>query len=144
MEDTKPFEDTMSDEEILQKISQLAGSTPQPDEKQNAFTFLNNIAIAKDTTKVGFLREEELGMPILPVRSDKSLALWSGQVMENPFFEDFFKRESEDTTSTSLSREGFLAKLAVLQKREIADLTKPKKQNRGWFHRKEPEEPSNV
>ena len=76
----------------------------------------------------------------MPVRSDKSLALWSGQIMNNPFFEEYFNKESEDTTSTSLSRDGFLVKQATLQKREVADLTKPKKENKGWFRSKEKEE----
>ena len=123
-------------EEVAEKLGALAGVTPTPEEKQSIFTFLTNVALAEDTTKLGNLREEELGMPIMPVRSDKSLALWCGDVMDNPFFERYFLKESEDTTSTSLSRDGFLDKLAVLQKREVADLTKPKKVNKGWFGQK--------
>lgn len=120
-------------EDLAQKIGDLSGVTPTPEEKQSIFTFLTNVAIADDTTRLGNLKEEELGMPQLPVRSNKSLALWSGEVMENVFFKSFFLQDSEDTTSTSLSREGFLTKLAIIQRREVADLTKPKKVNKGWF-----------
>ena len=134
------IDDSMTEEELAEMIQKIAGTTPVPDEKQNVHTFLNNIALADDTTKLGYLTETELGMPILPVRSDKSLALWSGEVMDNMFFEKYFLKESEDTTSTSLSRDGFLVKQATLQKREIADLTKPKKENKGWFKSKEKEE----
>ena len=79
-------------------------------------------------------------MPRLPTRSDKSLALFSGELIENKFFKSYFEKESEITTSTSLSRDGFLTKLAVLQKKEIADTTKPKKINKGWFKKKEDKE----
>ena len=139
-EEKTPIKNELSEEELAEKIASLVGVTPVPEEKTNMYTFLTNIAIAEDTTKIGYLKEEELGMPTLPVRSDKSLALWSGEVMENPFFQNFFLKESEDTTSTSLSRDGFLAKLAVLQKKEIADVTKPKRENKGWFKPKEKED----
>ena len=134
------IDDSMTEEQLAEIIQKVVGTTPVPDEKHNVFTFLTNIAVADDTTKIGNLKEEELGMPSLPVRSDKSLALWSGEVMDNPFFEKFFSTESEITTSTSLSRDGFLPKLGVLQKREIADVTKKQKQNKGWFKPKEKEE----
>ena len=133
------IDDSLTDEQLARIIEKVSGTTPMPEEKHNIYTFLTNIAVAEDTTKVGYLKEEELGMPILPIRTDKSLALWSGEVMENLFFEKFFSAESEITTSTSLSKDVFLAKLGVLQKREIADVTKPKKENKGWFKKKEKE-----
>ena len=132
--------DKVSDEELAELVKALSGTTPLPDEKNNVFTFLNNVAKSEDTTKLGNLKEEELGTPILPLRSDKSLSLWSGDVMENQFLKNFFLKEAEITTSTSLSKDGFLSKLAVLNKKEIADVTKPKKINRGWFGHKKEEE----
>ena len=36
-------------------------------------------------------------------------------------------------TSTSLSREGFLVKQATTQTRQIADISKKRKVNKGWF-----------
>lgn len=134
------IDDSMTEEQLAELIQKVAGTTPVPDEKQNVHTFLNNIALADDTTKIGYLKEEELGMPSLPTRSDKSLALWSEEIMDNSFFKDFFIKEAEITTATSLSRDGFLVKQATLQKREIADVTKPRKENKGWFKPKEKEE----
>lgn len=132
--------DSMNEEDLVNLIRQVSGTTPVPDEKHNAFTFLTNIALADNTTKVGNLKDEELGIPRLPVRSDLSLALWSKEVMNNPFFGKYFAEEAEITTSTSLSRDGFLPKLAVLQKKELADVTKHKKENKGWFRPKQKEE----
>ena len=140
MEESQPAQEQMSDEEIASMIQKLAGTTPLPEEKHNVYTFLTNVAISQDTTKIGNLTPDELGMPSLPLRSDKSLALWSIKVMDNPFFDDFFNSEAEITTSTSLSKNGFLVDRAVLQRREIADITKPKKENKGWFHKKDTKE----
>ena len=139
MEETDKL-DSMSDEELAEKLQQLAGTTPVPDQKYSMYTFLHNVATADDTSKIGNLSQEELGMPQRPLRSDKSIGLWCGDVMENPFFEEFFNKEAEITTSTSLSKDGKLIGLAVLQRREMADMTKPKKENKGWFKKKDKEE----
>ena len=130
----------MNEEQIAEIVEKMVGVTPQPEEKSNVHSFLTKVAQEDDTTKLGYLKEEELGMPQIPVRSDKSLALWSEMIMTNPFYKDFFLRESEDTTSTSLSKDGFLVKQATLQKKEIADTTKKHVANKGWFKKKEPEE----
>ena len=130
----------VTEEQIAEMVEKMVGVTPQPEEKTNVHTFLTKVAQEDDTTKLGYLKEEELGMPQIPVRSDKSLALWCDVVMENPFFMKYFLKESEDTTSTSLSREGFLVKQATLQKKEIADTTRKHTTNKGWFKRKEPKE----
>ena len=131
--------DNMTDEELAEKLQLLAGTTPVPDQKYSVFTFLHNVAIADDTTKIGNLNQDELGMPQLPLSTDKSLGLWCSEVMENPFFAKFFNMEGEITTSTSLSKDAKLISLAVLQRREIADITKHRKPNKGWFTKKDKE-----
>jgi len=51
-----------------------------------------------------------------------------------------FKAEAEIATSTSLSKEGFLINRSVLTRKEITDpFNKPKKENKSWFKKKEPE-----
>ena len=111
-----------------------------PEEKHTLHTFLFRIATSEDTTKTGYLKEEELGAPEFPVRSYKSFALWSDKVIRNDYLKEYFEKESEDTTASSLSRDGFLDKLAVLTKKELAYTTKKQNVNRGWFKRKQPEE----
>ena len=44
---------------------------------------------------------------------------------------------AEITTATSLSKEGFLLRLSVTQKKELADVTAKPKKNKGWFRKKD-------
>jgi len=136
--------DEMTDEELAQKLSQIIGTAPMPDEKHNVHTFLFNVATAEDTTKVGFLRDDselnELGVPALPLRTYKELGLFCKEIADMDYFADYFMKKGEIITSTSLSRKGKLIDLAVVQRREIADITKHRKINKGWFKKKKPED----
>ena len=126
-----------TEEELYKYLAQ--GSVSQEDIKHNAHTFLAGVAEGEDTTRVGNLNEVELGMARHPVRALKDFALIAEDIINNKFVSDHFKKEAEIITSTSLSKEGFLTKLAVTQTRQIADITKkPKAENKGWFKRKEP------
>jgi hypothetical protein len=111
---------------------------PYLNPKHNTHTFLNKVLSTKDSTKVGFLSESELGFPLHNVRAMQELSLWAKDVMNNPFVSDYFAAEGEITLATSLSRLGFLDKLAVTQTRQVADLTKPRAENKSWFKPKQP------
>jgi hypothetical protein len=136
--ETPQTEQEMSDEQALYKIAQaMKDNAPSQDEKQNVFTFLFNIATAKDTTKVGNLRDDkdlnELGIPEMNVRGAKELALISEKIMGNDFFKNYFLEEAEITLATSLSRNGFLVRSAVTQVKQVADATRRRKINKGGF-----------
>ncbi len=106
--------------------------------KQNVHSFFTNIIKAPDTTKTGYLNEDELGSPKLPVRIYKELAVFAKDVYGDTEWEDYFNKLSETITSTSLSKDGILLKLSVTQKKELADVTpKKKSENKGWFRKKE-------
>lgn len=109
-----------------------------PDSKHNVHTFLHNVATADDTTKLGYLKDDEIGTMSNPVRAFKHLALFCGDVMKKPELKAFWNANSEIMTSTSLSRDGFLVDRAVVQKRELKDTTsKPRKENSSWFKKKD-------
>lgn len=127
---------TEEEKMVLQQAMEKYGS-PQADIKHNVHTFLKEVLDTKDTTKVGFLSKDELGMPTNPVRIYKELALFSDKVLDNPFMKDLFMAEGENTFATSLSREGFLDKLAVVTKKIFEEQSKIKSENKGWFHKKE-------
>lgn len=130
--------DQLTDEEKLELQKYLTGTNaPSPEEKHSIYTFLHKISISDDTTKTGYLTEEELGMPINPVRTFKKLSLISSKIIESPVIASFFADESEIVTSTSLSKHAKLLNAAVTMKRQLEDTTKPRKQNRGWFKKKE-------
>jgi hypothetical protein len=109
--------ENLTEEEIAERLSQLVGTTPTPEEKHNVHTFLNNVAVARDTTKTGNLSEEELGLPRLPVRTYQELALFCRNVANMSYFADYLRAKGEILTSTSLSKNAKLINLAVLQKR---------------------------
>lgn len=112
------------------------GTTPTMEERQNVHTFLHNVAVAKDTTKLGFLNEEELGVPKLPLRTLKELELFCNDIMDQSQFGDYFRKKAEIMTATSLSKHAKLLTSAILQKKEVADVTKPQKINKSWFKKK--------
>lgn len=122
----------------LNKYLSSYGS-PEQDPKHNVHTFLNMIAHAKDTTKLGNLKEEELGLMQHTLRANKVAALISSEIMDNKELQEYFSNKGEILTATSLSRGGFLDRLAVVQKKEMADLTPERKENKGWFKKKEPD-----
>jgi hypothetical protein len=128
-------EKTISESEAEEMLRDFAA------QKYNVFTFLNNIAKAEDTTKTGNLSKEELGTSQLPIRTYKELKLFCERIGSDKMgkaWAEYFKDMSEIQTSTSLSKEGFLDRLAVLQRKELADLSPTeKRKNSGWFKKKE-------
>ena len=108
--------------------------------KQNMHSFFTNVVKSNDTIKTGNLTQEELGTPKLPVRTYKELELFSRDIADELEWGDYFQKMAEIQTSSSLSKEGFLMKLAVTLKKELADMTPTKKKNKGWFHKKDKSE----
>jgi hypothetical protein len=112
---------------------------PIPEVKLNVHTLLNRVLDTKDSTKVGFLSEAELGSPINPVRVLKEMSLISNTICNNPFFANYFALEAENVLATSLSRKGKFLNIAVTQKRTIADETKQMgdQKKSSWFSKKQ-------
>jgi|TARA_R100000750_G_C2338747_1_gene93255 hypothetical protein len=134
-----PVEPELTDDEVIMKVAEaMRGNASSPEDKQSVFAFLNAVATAEDTAKTGYLRDDkdlnEVGIPKLPVRTFHSLAIIADQIMGNQYFKSYFEKEAEIVTKTSLSRNAKLLSLAVLQKREIADVTKKGGgENKSWF-----------
>jgi len=124
-------DESFSEQEAKEILRQFSES------KQNIHTFFTNIIKTDDTTKVGYLTQEELGMPKLPVRTIKELELFSRDVWKQESWSEYFKKLSEIQTATSLSKEGILIKLSVTQKKELSDMTPHRKKNSGWFRKKD-------
>lgn len=106
--------------------------------KANMHSFFTNVVKTEDTLKTGNLDTDELGVSKLPVRTYQELALFSKEVANQDAWGEYFKKMSEIQSASSLSKDGFLLRLAVTQKKELADVTPtPRKENSGWFKRKE-------
>jgi len=131
-------QEELTDEQAIMKLAAaMKDNAPTQEDKQSVHTFLFNVATAEDTKKTGNLRDDkemnELGVPVHNVRGSLELKRISSFIMDNTFFEDWFKQEAEETLATSLSREGFLVKQATVQVKQVADMTRRKKTNKGWF-----------
>lgn len=129
-EETLYTEDQMKEygEEIIRQYSQ---------EKSNLHSFLTRVIQNPDTLKTGNLGTEELGEPQLTIRGTKELELFSKDVCNDNPWAEYFNKLSEIQTASSLSKEGFLMRISVTQKKELADVTPQKKVNKGWFRKKE-------
>ncbi|KKN56544.1 hypothetical protein LCGC14_0571220 [marine sediment metagenome] len=130
--------DDMSVEEAERLLGEsFGGIAPVPDEKHNVHTFLHSVATSDDTTKTGYLSEEEVGIAKLPVRTYKELSLFCKEIGNMDYMSDYFNKKAEILTATSLSKGGFLTQLAVMMRRESTNLLKaPMKENKGWFKKK--------
>jgi len=132
-------EEEFSQEE-LDTLEELGYGHPQQEEKQNIFSFFKRVIFMPDTTRTANLDKDELGYVRIPVRTNLSLALYSKQMGLTGLGNHFFL-ESQIISNSSLSKEGFLDKLAVTQKREVEAKTRRSNlpgQKKGWFAKKEP------
>ena len=127
---------TPAEQEQFQELIKAYG-TPNPEEKHNQHVFLSKVATSDDTTKTGFLTNEELGYTRFSERSYKEMALAARNLQLNDLWADYFDKKAEILTATSLSRNGFLTNLAVIQRRQIEDMNQVVKENKGWFKPKD-------
>lgn len=129
-------DETLTDED-KEVLEQLGYGYPKQEEKVNVYSYFKKVLAMKDNLKTANLKEEELGTVVTPVRTNEQIALYC-ESMGMKGFADYFKKESQILLASSLSRDGFLDKLAVTQKREMETKTKePKLIKRGWFKPKE-------
>lgn len=112
--------------------------------KQSIYAIFAKVINEKQkTTKVGNLDEEELGKSKLPLRTYLELSLFCEEIVGDKEFSEYFKKMGAIQTDSSLSKEGFLMKLLVTMKKELADVSpKSKTKNTGWFKKKGREEPT--
>lgn len=125
-------DNTMSEQEAAELVRQFNEG------KQNMHSFLFKVIQHDDSTKMGNLDQDELGRPKLPFRTYKELELFSRDVCSDGVWGDYFQKMGEIQASSSLSKEGFLMKIANTIKKELADVTR-RKPNKGWFKNKEGE-----
>lgn len=121
-------------------VEQRDAVIPQGEEKHNVHKFLSEISRSKDTTKTGNLAELELGTTPYAERTYKRLQLDANVLVNDDIWANYFKDSAEIVTATSLSKGGFLDKLAIMQRRELADVSPERKENSGWFKKNDKKE----
>ena len=97
------MEEEMTQEQAEEYIKSL-GVAPIPEEKHSVHSFLFKVATADDTTKLGNLSVEEVGLARLPLRTYKELDLFCDEIADMKYFSNYFKKKGEILTSTSLSK----------------------------------------
>jgi len=122
---------SMSEEEAQEKVEEMVRSFQQ--KTTNTHTFFTDVIKSKSTTKTGNLDKDELGIPRLTQRGIKELELFCQDTFEDKGWENYFHDLAEIQTSTSLSKDAILIKLAVTSKKELADVTPERKKNKGMF-----------
>jgi len=130
----------MTPEEEEDYLQAMMGSLPGKEDRLNTHAFLTAVVKSKDTTRIGNLKEEEVGLPKLPLRTYKELSLFCKDVANMDYFSDYFDKKGQILTATSLSKDAKLIDLSVLQRREIKQGVRTASAgatNKGWFKKKE-------
>jgi len=113
------MEDTDLTPEEIQELSEAIGGSPSyPTEREKESLFARIIK-TKDTTKVSNLNDEEL----FAVRQIQSAALYAKE-MGLEKVAKYIEKEGEILLGTADSKEGFLIKMAITQKKELESKSK--------------------
>ena len=122
-------DDTQEDQYDNQQEFAEAYGSPEPEEKHNPHTFLNKAIEAKDTVRVTYLDEQELGRPMFSIRFlldmediaklylddlAKELSVDNNEV-ENKVA-NYFRQKILNITDSGMSKEGFAMNLNVTKK----------------------------
>ena len=98
-------------------LEMLEGDYPREEEKQNIFSYFKRVTEADDNRKTANLDKDELGLVKYPVRTNLDIANYCKKIGMDAYA-NYFESKAQIVSATSLSKEGFLNKLAVTQKRE--------------------------
>lgn len=123
----------MSEEEKIALMQAAGYGSPLPEEKPSIHLFLEKVVKSSDTTKLGNLQKEEIGIAKIPLRTYREIANFCERVADKPGMAEYFRKKGEILPATSLSNEGFMMRLAATTRREIANVTKRRSINKGWF-----------
>ena len=133
---------TPEEEAYLQQleIDEARGLYPKPEEKPHIIGFFKKVIAMRDNTKTANLTKDELGFVRVPVRTNLELSHYC-RSMSMYGLSNYFSGSSQITNASSLSREGFLDRMVVTQKKE-SELKKfvPTAKSGGLFSKPKTEE----
>ncbi len=122
-------DDTQEDQFGNQQEFTEAYGSPEPEERHNQHTFLSKSIDAKDTVRVTYLDEQELGKPMFSVRflldmedisklylDDLANQLSDEKEEVKNKVADYFRQKISNITDSGMSKEGFTALLNVTKK----------------------------
>jgi len=121
--------------EELAELEALGVGAPPLQEKKDIFSFLNKVVGTVDTIKVSNL---DPSTELTPVRVLRDASVLS-DMLGHDLISKYFKNKAEVILGSALSKEGFLIDKAITNKRESLIGTKHRRENKGWFTKKETE-----
>ncbi len=122
-------DDSQEDQYRNQQEFAEAYGSPEPEERHNQHTFLSKSIEAKDTVRVTYLDEQELGRPMFSVRFLLDMEDISKLYLDDLANElstkeqevlnkvaDYFRQKILNITDSGMSKDGFTALLNVTKK----------------------------
>jgi len=113
-------EDLEEQQELREELSESdseAYGVSEPERVYERFKFLTEVRDMPETIKTGYLTKPELGFPLFPVRFWLNLELIAA-LKKYQILRDYLHDKSTITTSSSLSRDGFLLNTAITRRKE--------------------------
>lgn len=130
----KEVTDSAEAEELRDFIRQIG-------EEKGIDNFFLEIIRNNNNLKIGNLTSDEIGMPQIPLRTIVELSHDCEIIPSMSAFVTDFRKQASDMIATSLSKEGFLIKSRITQKKEVLGTDKRKtKSKKGLFGRREEED----
>jgi len=136
-------EEDLEEEKLEEQAEQEQEAYSYPDpprQKDDLYSLFKWIIKKIDSSKIGNLNKEELGMLNISVRDCQKIALLADS-LGHPAFGKFFKAQGEITLATSLSKKGHLVELFVtsqkktFKSREFNLPPQPQEKKKGIFRR---------
>ena len=130
-------DDKLSPEDV-ELLESFSLGHPKEEEKMGIFAFFKKVITMEDTARTSNLNIDELGLCHLPVRTLKELSLFCNETGLKGLGR-VFNDEAGIITNTSLSKEGFLDKLVVTQRKATETRMREfsEKQKRSWFKKRD-------
>lgn len=115
-DEIEDFEDDQIEDQVDKQAEAqeeyYAESTPSYEKKDDLYSLFWKVVKTRDSSKVGNLKSNELGMLNITVRDAQKIALLA-DTLNHPGFADFFRKQAEIILATSASKDGWLPNLFV-------------------------------
>lgn len=105
------------DNDLREDLIDSQPGVPQQDPSYERFKFLTEVREIPETIRTSYLTHAELGVPLFSVRFWMNLELIAAQ-KEYKYLKKFLHEKATVTTTSGLSREGFLMNTAITRRRE--------------------------
>ena len=107
-------------QELMKDLSEEdieAYGSIESDKEYGLMKFLTEVRDIEDTTRTSYLTKSELGNPLFSVRFWENLKILA-IMRKRPILAAFIQQKVLSTTTTGLSREGFLMNTTITRKKE--------------------------